>query len=343
MSKRKLTRQQKWRQTKVQQERIERASKKSDEKDGAVKDVELIGPESQGRVIANFGAKLLVEDDQREIVRCHSRTNLGQIVVGDYVIFQHVANSDDSVVVALCERRTCLERTLYHGEVKQVAANIDQILIFATPVPALQPVLIDRYLIATELAGIDAVVVFNKVDLVNEENQEEFHEVVDLYRDLGYHTLLYSNKVELGLQQLEDILANKTSILVGQSGVGKSSTIKRLLPDRDIIIGDLNEKGTLGKHTTSASRLYHLPHGGEIIDSPGVRDFGLWHVDKDKIISGYPELRDLPEQCQFRNCSHRHEPGCALTDAAQTGKISWLRLRNFWTIMDAVNDAARED
>lgn len=342
MTKRKLSRQQKWRMTKIQQERIRRAQKKAEAVESQLEEASS-GDEQKGRVIANYGAKLLVENKENRLISCQSRANLGQIVVGDYVIFQHIENSEDHVIIAICDRRSVLARTLYHGEVKAVAANVDQILILNSPVPQLQTALIDRYLVATELTQIDAVVVFNKIDLLDKETRQEIDRLAALYKSLGYQTLLYSNKTDFGIDEVEAVLKNKTSVLVGQSGVGKSSTIKRLLPDIDIQIGELNEYGTLGRHTTSASRLYHLPYGGEIIDSPGVRDFGLWHLPKDEIIAGFRELREVMGQCQFRNCSHQQEPGCAIINALEKGHISEERYYNFQMILAAVEDGARAD
>jgi ribosome biogenesis GTPase len=342
MTKRKLSRQQKWRLTKIQQERIRRAQKKAEAIENQLQEA-TSGDEQRGRVIANFGAKLLIEDKQKHIIRCQSRANLGHCVVGDYVIFQQIINSEDGVVSAICDRQSVLARNLYHGEVKAVAANVDQILILNSPIPQLQTALIDRYLVATELTNIEAIIVFNKIDLLDGKTRQAIDTLTALYNGLGYRTLLYSNKTELGWSELEAILKDKTSVLVGQSGVGKSSTIKRLLPDIDIQIGELSESGALGKHTTSASRLYHLPYGGEIIDSPGVRDFGLWHLPKENIIAGFRELRTLIGQCQFRNCTHQQEPGCAILGAYEKGLISKERFHNFQTILSSVEEGARED
>ncbi|MDH5546974.1 MAG: small ribosomal subunit biogenesis GTPase RsgA [Gammaproteobacteria bacterium] len=342
MSKRKLSHQQKWRLSKIQQERIRRAQKKAEAVENQLEE-SAASDEKQGRVIANFGARLLVEVEQHKIISCQSRANLGQVVVGDYVIYQQLLNSEDGVVTAICDRQSILARTLYHGEVKAIAANVDQIFILNSPIPQLQTALIDRYLIATEMTHIEAIVVFNKIDLLDAETRARIDQLVELYTALGYRTLLYSNKTDLGVAELHNALHDKTSVLVGQSGVGKSSTIKRLLPDMDIQIGELNEYGTLGRHTTSVARLYHLPHGGDIIDSPGVRDFGLWHLPKDDIINGFRELRELSGMCQFRNCSHAHEPGCAILQARDDGNISEERFANFQAIMSSIEDGARED
>lgn len=342
MTKRKLSRQQKWRLSKIQQERIRRAQKKSEAVEKQL-DKATEGSELTGRVIANFGAKLLIEDKDGRVISCQSRANLGQIVVGDYVIFQHVLNAEDGVVVALCDRNSVLNRTLYHGELKAVAANVDQIIIISSPVPMLQTSLIDRYLVATELSEIEAIVVFNKIDLLDEEGLEIIEDLAALYHELGYKTLLFSNKTNQGISELEASLKDKTSVLVGQSGVGKSSTIKHLMPEIDIQIGELNEYGTLGRHTTSASRLYHLKNGGDIIDSPGVRDFGLWHIPQEKIISGFRELRELGGRCQFRNCSHKHEPGCAILKAVEEGKVTEQRYENFQAILANIEEGTREN
>ncbi|MDH5229600.1 MAG: small ribosomal subunit biogenesis GTPase RsgA [Gammaproteobacteria bacterium] len=332
MAKRKLNKRQAWRIEKIQQERIKRQQKKSIHLEDLNDD---LGKEERGLIIANYGNNLIVEEQSGQHIRCQARQNLGAIVCGDQVVWQRLPN-DEGVVVAVLERLSLLEKPGPRDTLKPVVANIDQIFVFSAIRPQLQFSLIDRYLVSAELAQINVIIVLNKIDLVPLEEKHETDHLLDLYRDMGYDVIYLSIKQNIGFEQLQAKLQNQVSILVGQSGVGKSSTIKKLLPDLDIQIGALTSKNELGKHTTSASRLYHLPTSGDIIDSPGVRDFGLWHLNKNRIIYGFKEFRPFIGQCKFSDCSHTHEPGCALLQAVQDGHIHPRRLQSYFHIMHTI-------
>jgi len=330
MSKRKLSKKQAWRVEKIQEERIKRAQKKS-----AAAELSLTTSnevkEHNGRVIACFGVNYLIENDERKHIQCIARQNLGGIVVGDNIVWQNI-DEKNGVISAVLPRSTLLERPNFHGNTKLVAANINQIFIVNSPVPALQTPLIDRYLVAVELTGIPAVIVVNKIDLLNPNEFEKLQSKLEYYQTIGYELLFITSKTRKGMKALEDKLIDNVSILVGQSGVGKSSVIKALLPDIEIQIGEISEISKLGKHTTSASRLYHLPYEGAIIDSPGVRDFGLWHIPKEKIAWGFIEFRPFLGTCKFSNCSHLKEPGCSIIEAKNNKEIPEERWFNYCDI-----------
>ena len=290
------------------------------------------GPEHTGLVIANHRARLIVEDEHGHSFRCHARQNLEAIVCGDRVLWQKLAG-DEGVVTALLPRHTLLTRPVRHGGLKPVAANIDRIFVVFAPEPRLQPLLIDRYLVASELAGIPASLVLNKIDLLGAGERQALEQELQRYRALDYPVLLLSSHSGQGLEQLRRACQRHTSILAGQSGVGKSSLIKALLPDIDIQIGHLSAATRLGRHTTSASRLYHLPGGGAIIDSPGVRDFGLWQLQAAAIARGFREFQPWLGRCKFSNCQHRNEPGCAIRQAVAEGHIAPERLQNYHRIV----------
>ncbi len=322
MSKRKLSRRQSRRVHQHQQQRIARQQATAS------------GPERQGLVIASYRANLLVEDETGACFRCLARQNLGPIVCGDRVIWQSLGDGE-GVVTALLERRSLLSRPVRHGGLKPVAANLDQIFIVAAPEPELQLALIDRYLVAAELAGIPALVLINKIDLLKPAERAALETRLRLYEEIGYPLLFVSSATGQGLDGLRAEARDRTSILAGQSGVGKSSLIKALLPDIDIQIGQLSEATKLGRHTTSASRLYHLPDGGAIIDSPGVRDFGLWQLEVNAIAQGFREFRPLLGQCKFSNCRHQEEPGCAIKQALEQGDIAPSRLESYHRIVES--------
>ncbi|MDF3919718.1 small ribosomal subunit biogenesis GTPase RsgA [Salinicola salarius] len=344
MSRRKLSRQQRWRVEKIQAERTERALKK-DDRDSERLDAGEYGSEQPGRVAAHFGRSLeveSVEDDQIRLHRCHLRANLEGLVTGDQVVWRQ-ANDGSGVVVARGERRSVLERPDAHGQLRPVAANIDQILIVVAVEPEPHPNLIDRYLVAAEHTGIPPVLVLNKSDLLPPEGGA-LRELLARYDGLGYPLVEASARGEHGLDALQARLAARTSVFVGQSGVGKSSLIDKLLPDETLRIGALSTDTRKGKHTTTTARLYPLPlkaaadgaRRGDLIDSPGIREFGLWHLDERELAEGFIEFRPFLGHCRFRDCRHRQEPGCALIDAVERGDIHPQRFASFQRIRDDI-------
>ena len=335
MSKRKLNRRQQWRAEKIQQERLQRAQRQqaravSDDDNAA------LGEEQEGLVIASYGASLEVEAHDGNTVRCQLRQNLPLLVVGDRVIWQ--AAGEGGVVTARLERRTQLARPDAHGELKALAANIDQILVVAAPAPLYSADLINQYLAAAELTGIAPLLVFNKIDLIDEQNRKQVEALLSIYRDIGYPVITASTKREHGLDILIEHLKDHTSVFVGQSGVGKSSLVQALLPQASISVGELSSQSGLGQHTTSTARLYHLPAGGQVIDSPGVREFRLWPMSRQQLAHGFIEFAPYLGQCKFRDCSHQHEPGCALQQALKQGYISAARLKSYQKIASQLEE-----
>lgn len=332
MAKRKLTRRQQWRIEKIQEERRQRAERKQARAVAVLDEQQGLGEEQEGLVIANFGATLELETTAGTTVRCQLRQNLPLIVVGDRVVWQSAG--EGGVVIALQERRSRLARPDAQGELKAVAANLDQVLVVAAPAPVYSADLINQYLAAAELTGIAPLLVFNKIDLIDEQNREEVDALLAIYRDIGYPVLTASTKQQHGLDDLIEQLKEKTSVFVGQSGVGKSSLVKCLLPKEAINVGELSAQSGLGQHTTSTARLYHLPSGGHIIDSPGVREFRLWPMSRLALAEGFVEFRPFLGQCKFRDCRHEHEPGCALREAVERGDISAQRLQSYLKIAE---------
>ncbi|WP_136253078.1 small ribosomal subunit biogenesis GTPase RsgA [Onishia niordana] len=341
MSKRKLTRQQRWRIEKIQAERTKRASR-NDVDDNAALGAGEYGPEREGRVIAHFGRSLAVaasEDGAQ--YRCHLRANLESLVTGDRVVWR-LGEEGSGVVVARGERGNVLERPDARGQLKPVAANIDQILIVFAVEPAPHANLIDRYLVAAEATGIAPVLVLNKIDLLPDDGGE-LKVLLDRYAALGYPVVEATIQRPDGLEALHARLTDSTSVFVGQSGVGKSSLIDRLLPDEALRIGALSEDSRKGTHTTTTARLYRLPSadGGELIDSPGIREFGLGHLTEDEVTQGFIEFRDHLGHCRFRDCRHRHEPGCALLAAVERGEIDPRRFDSYRRILESLNNPSR--
>jgi len=344
MAKRKLNKRQKWRIDKIQQERTERAQRKESQISHQLEGGDL-GPEQQGIIIAHFGTQVEVEavgaerleSGQAETFRCYMRANLGSLVTGDKIIFR-MGNNNEGVVVAALPRESELSRPNPYNEIKPVAANIDFIVLVVAVEPEAHANLIDRYLVAAENCQIEPVILLNKTDLITDKNREELEALLAPYDALGYQTRTLSIKNDEGLEELKAMLNDRISVFVGQSGVGKSSMIQTLLPEEEIRVGALSQASKKGRHTTTTARLYHFPSGGDLIDSPGIREFGLWHMEPDDILYGFRELRDFAGLCRFRDCQHEKEPGCALREGVEEGKISAARFASYKRILATLSE-----
>ena len=327
MSKRQLSRRQNWRIGKIQEERAARAAKREERMLDELEGGDL-GPEQHGLVIAHFGVQVDVEDGDGQICRCHLRANLPTLVTGDRVVWR-AGNQGQGVIVAQLPRTSELCRPDTRGQLKPVAANVDQIVIVFAPLPQPHANLIDRYLIAAEHAGIRPLLLLNKADLLDEDNAAFIDSLLATYRQLGYPLLEVSAHDGAGMAELRAALDDRISVFVGQSGVGKSSLVNSLLPGVDLKVGALSELTGKGTHTTTTARLFHFPEGGDLIDSPGIREFGLGHVSRDDVEAGFIEFRELLGRCRFRDCRHDREPGCALLLALEEGRIQPQRLASY--------------
>jgi ribosome biogenesis GTPase len=212
------------------------------------------------------------------------------------------------------------------------------VIVFA-PLPEPHANLIDRYLVAAEHAGIRPLLLLNKTDLLDEQNAVALNRMLGVYRELGYPLLEVSAHGGDGMEQLQRQLDGHVSVFVGQSGVGKSSLVNSLLPEVDTRVGPLSELTGKGTHTTTTARLFHFPRGGELIDSPGIREFGLVHVSRDDVEAGFIEFHDLIGQCRFRDCKHDREPGCALLKALEEGRVHPQRMASYRHILASLPEA----
>ena len=308
MAKRRITHQQRRRIEDQRQQRKDRAN----DAVAAAQGDEALGPEQTGLVIEHFGRQLNVEASDGQIVRCHLRANLDQLIAGDRVIWQR--GSETGVIVAAQERRSVLTRPDSNGQPRPVAANIDQALIVIAPEPQAFANLIDRYLIAAEAHDIRALLVHNKSDI---DTHPELDVMLERYKAIGYPVLRVSNKTGEGLAKLKAALRDQISIFVGQSGVGKSSLVNSLLPEANTAVGALSEATVKGRHTTTTAKLFHFPDGGDLIDSPGIREFGVQNLSRDEVDRGFCEFLPYMDRCRFRDCRHQSEPGCALLAALE--------------------------
>jgi ribosome biogenesis GTPase / thiamine phosphate phosphatase len=338
MAKRKLSKQ--------QQRRIASQQKNK------IKDDDLQLDESStqtARVISHHGRQLYAETENLEKIKCKIRQNLGNIACGDYVLVQQVKDASSSaedktqidsqnVVVAIKQRSNLLVKTGFAGATKPVAANIGQLVIVTSLKPKPNPYLIDRYLTAAENLPAKALIIINKVDLLDYESKRIADDMTCLYENIGYRVISSSVKQGIGIKEIMEALSNTTSILVGLSGVGKSSIVKAILPKEAIKIGETSESTGEGKHTTTVSALYHLKGNGIIIDSPGVRDFTPINKSLDEITHGFIDVRRFNGACKFSNCSHHHEPGCTMTQAVKDGELNEQRFNNYLRLIDEFNE-----
>ncbi len=327
MTKRRISKQQAGR---IQALHEKRRSRAKQQKENSM-DESSLGPEQHGLVTTHYGASVDIENDAKVLHHCRLRQNIPVLVPGDEVIWQP-SQDGGGIVTALEPRRSVLSRRDFFGNIKPIAANLDQVIVTTACVPAFSEIFIDRYLVAAESLNLEAIILLNKIDLLEGLQLEMLQNRLEIYNDIGYKVLGLSAKSHQGFARLIEALADKTSVFVGQSGVGKSSLVKAILPAENINIGHLSEKHKLGRHTTSSTKLYHLPNCGRVIDSPGVREFDLWRMTHAELSYGFPEFRAYQSQCKFRNCKHLFEPECAIKQAVADGHISETRLDSFHSL-----------
>ena len=316
-----LTRKQKWRIDKVQSDKIARADKAASKAESELDDEK----EYQGIVITRYGQRQLVEDENGIVFQSVSRQNIGFSVAGDKVLFQKTKH-DDAIVTAIYPRDNELKR-----QDKLIAANIDQLWLVVAIEPHYEFELIDRYLIMAENSNLPIGIIVNKIELSTTKSKTE-NDFLN-YQSLGYDVHFLSVKKQTNLDFFKEQLVNKSHIFLGQSGVGKSSLINSLIPDLQLRVNEISSKSKLGKHTTTNTTIYHIPSGGDLIDSPGVREFQLENLTELEIKSGFKEFRALSDACRFRDCKHINEPNCAVKESLDQGKINPNRYQSYLNIL----------
>ena len=280
-----------------------------------------------GQVVASFGRRYRVELADGTLIECATRGKRSDIACGDRVNIQH-SGDNSGVIEVVLPRTTLLYRSDAHKQ-KLIAANVTQVVIVIAPVPSFYDDLINRCLAACEHGGIAPLIVLNKNDL---PQFAAAWDALAVYRSLGYRVEGICAKQDIA--PLGALLEGHTSVLVGQSGMGKSTVVNKLVPDAMMAVAETSVALDSGKHTTTGARLLHINASSHLIDSPGLQSFGLHHISAEDIAHAFIEFRTWLGQCRFRDCTHRTEPGCAITHAAAAGKIAATRLASYRTLTE---------
>ena len=290
-------------------------------------------------VIATFSRRMRLRLADDELVDAKIKGKRLRPVCGDLVSAEPIANEADWLITGIEERRNALTRPNLRGQVEVLAANIDLLVVVASVVPAPDWFVVDRYLCAAESMRVPGLVVFNKIDLL--EDDSDITEPMDAYRKIDYQTILCSATENQGIDELKTALHGQVAIIVGQSGVGKSSIINCLIPDAQQETSDISTKSREGKHTTVNSMMLDLPGGGCVIDSPGVRDYAPALQSVSEVERGFREIHDNGHECRFHNCRHLQEPGCAVKDGVEEERISPRRYESYKRTLRLTEDLTR--
>lgn len=307
-----------------------------------------------GLVIKNTGSWYVVRTDEGAEINCKIKGNFrlkgirttNPIAVGDLVTI--LPNADGTAfITGIDTRKNYIIRRSSNlsKEAHIIAANVDQALLIVTLAhPVTSTTFVDRFLATAEAYRIPAVIVVNKIDLLSEDEDKEYLEAwCYLYRSIGYEVLEVSAETGEGLEKLNALLDGKITLLSGNSGVGKSTIINRIMPELNLRTAEISTTHDTGMHTTTFSEMFPLPHGGYLIDTPGVKGFGTIDFDRHEVAHFFPEIFEIAQDCRFGNCTHTHEPGCAVLDALEEARISQSRYNSYLSILeDSADDKYRK-
>ncbi len=300
--------------------------------------------EKSGRVIKSTGSWMNVLTESGELYECKIKgkfrikgiRSTNPVAVGDVVDFR-VDRNHTGLITGIRERRNYIIRksTKLSKASHMIAANIDQAFLIITLVlPRTSRGFIDRFLVTAEAYHIPATLVFNKIDLYDEKLRNQHNNLQKVYDAAGYESLSVSALSGENLDVLKAKLHDKVTLMAGHSGVGKSALINKLDPKQDRKTGEISDVHNKGKHTTTFAEMLRLDFGAEIIDTPGIKEFGLYDFDKDEVAERFPEMRERMHECRFHNCTHVHEPGCAVKEAVESGEIDRVRYQNYLSIIN---------
>lgn len=299
----------------------------------------------EGIVVKSTGSWFSVKTENEGVCECKIKGTFrikgikttNPVAVGDRVVFDFNPDKKTGLIKEIKKRKNYIIRKSTNlSKISHIiAANIDQAFLVATLAsPRTSTGFIDRFLVTTEAYHIPANVVFNKTDIYNNEQLSLLNELTTVYKNAGYGSFNVSAVSGENLDQLKQAMKNNVSLFAGHSGVGKSTIINKIEPGLDLKTGGISEYHQKGKHVTTFAEMHELSFGGYIIDTPGIKEFGLRHFVKEEVAERFPEMRALMWDCKFNNCTHVHEPGCAVKEALQKGEISLSRYENYLRILD---------
>jgi ribosome biogenesis GTPase / thiamine phosphate phosphatase len=304
----------------------------------------------KGTVYKSTGSWYTVKDEQNQfrnarmkgVLKIDDITSTNPVAVGDIVEMEIESETENTAIISgIDERNNYINRQSPRHKHQHhiVAANLDQSMLVATlKEPRTSQGFIDRFLVASEMYHVKPFIVFNKSDLYKKKEMDKFEAWKEMYESVGYQVFLISAAKQEGIGEVEKLLKNKTTLISGHSGVGKSSLLNVIFPEMNLKTQDVSGWSGKGQHTTTFAEMFDLPAGGRIIDTPGMREFGLVDISKPEVSHYFPEMRDRLNNCQFNNCLHYNEPGCAIKDAVEKGEINEDRYISYLGIMESIEE-----
>lgn len=302
----------------------------------------------QGVVYKSTGSWYNVKDNSgkmwnarmKGVFKLDDITSTNPIAVGDIVDFEEENSAEQTVIITkIHDRKNHINRQSPRIKSQQhiVAANIDQSLLIATiKEPRTSQGFIDRFVVACEMYHVPAIILFNKIDLYKEKDIEKFEKLKEVYENIGYKVVGISLKQNENIEGIKELLKDKVTLISGHSGVGKSTFINAIIPHAQIKTQDVSGWSGKGQHTTTFSEMFELPFGGKIIDTPGMKEFGLVDIERQELSGYFPEMRERLNDCQFNNCLHINEPGCAIKQAVIDGEIDEDRYVSYYNILESI-------
>jgi ribosome biogenesis GTPase len=302
----------------------------------------------QGVVYKSTGSWYIVKDNSSKMWNARMKgvfklddiTSTNPIAVGDVVDFDEENSNEQTVTITkIHDRKNHINRQSPRIKSQQhiVAANIDQSLLIATiKEPRTSQGFIDRFLVACEMYHVPAIILFNKTDLYKDKDLAKFEQLKNVYENIGYKVVAISLKQNENIEDIKELLKDKITLISGHSGVGKSTFINAIIPHAQIKTQGVSGWSGKGQHTTTFAEMFELPFGGKIIDTPGMKEFGLVDIEREELSGYFPEMRKRLNDCQFNNCRHINEPGCAIKQAVIDGEIDEDRYVSYYNILESI-------
>lgn len=309
----------------------------------------------RGRVIKSTGSWYVVLDDEGRQWECRLRGKIrldglrstNPVAVGDNVLFEQEPGKDTAVIKSIETRNNLIVRKSVNLSKAShiIAANVDLAIVVATIAqPRTSTGFIDRFLVTAEAYHIPTALVFNKCDLYSDDQIGDMCVLMEYYQSIGYTSFGVSAKTGFQIGELRDLMRGKICLFSGHSGVGKSALVNALDPGLNVRIGEISDAHEKGKHTTTFAEMHHLDFDAWIVDTPGIKEFALYDLEKETLAQRFPEMRELMSECHFNNCTHMHEPGCAVKQALENGDIADWRYVNYLRMMnDEDHDSAKDE